>query len=275
MNMIKLIALDLDGTLLDEQKRLSYQNKEVIEECIRKGIHIVPCTGRIWNGIPESLKVIEGIRYAITVNGALIFDRISDVVLAECLLSNELAAEILRFAQNYHIMYDAYIDGRGISEERFINHMEDYGVLPNIQQMVRDTRITVPDILDYVIASGRPVEKVNYFFKDQSDRKRMRQKLHDRDDVVVSSSLSNNLEINAQGATKGAGLLWLAAHLGLKPEETMGIGDGDNDITMLKKAGIGVAMGNAEADVKAEADYVTLTNQEDGVAHIIRTLVLG
>lgn len=274
MKMIKLIALDLDGTLLDDQKRLSYQNKEVIEECIRKGIHIVPCTGRIWNGIPEFIKDIEGIRYAITVNGALVYDRTADVILAECLLSNKLAAEILRFAQNFHIMYDAYIDGRGISEERFINHMEEYGVLPELRQMVRDTRIAVPDILRYVIESGRPAEKVNYFFKDQSERKRVRQKLRERSDVVVSSSLSNNLEINAVGATKGAGILRLAAHLGLKPEETMGIGDGDNDITMLEKAGVGVAMGNAEAEVKAAADYVTLTNREDGVAHAIRTLVL-
>ncbi|MGL5436586.1 MAG: Cof-type HAD-IIB family hydrolase [Lachnospiraceae bacterium] len=275
MSEIKLIALDLDGTLLDDQKRLSYQNEEVLKECIRRGIYIVPCTGRIWKGIPDFIKDIEGIRYAITVNGALIFDRESDTALSKCYLSNDLAMEMLHFARNYHVMYDAYIDGQGISENRFIENMSDYGIVPTVQRMLQDTRIVVPDILDYVKQSGIPAEKVNYFFDDMKLRETVRQKLRERGDVVVSSSLSNNLEINALGATKGEGILFLARHLGLKPEETMGIGDGDNDMTMMQMAGIGVAMGNAEASVKAAANYVTLTNQEDGVADAIRKLVLN
>lgn len=272
--MIKLIALDLDGTLLDDQKRLSYQNEAVLKECIRRGIHIVPCTGRIWRGVPDFIKDIEGIRYAITVNGAQIYDRTENQVLHKCYLSNELAMKMLRYAQNFHTMYDAYIEGKGISEPRFIDHMTEYGVAPNVQQMVRDTRITVPNIMEYVAASGSPVEKINFFFADQAVREAVRQELSARHDVVISSSLSNNLEINAVGATKGNGIAILAKHLGLAPEETMGIGDGDNDMTMMKMAGIGVAMGNAEAAVKAAADYITLTNQEDGVADAIRKLVL-
>ncbi len=271
---IKLIALDLDGTLLDDQKRLSYENETVLRECIRRGIHIVPCTGRIWKGVPDFIKNIEGIRYAITVNGALIYDRQENKELHKCYLSNELAMEMLDFAGNYHIMYDAYIKGCGISESRFIEHMSEYGISPTVQQMVLDTRTIVPSIQEYVRACNCPAEKVNYFFADLALRETVRQELRKRGDVVVSSSLSNNLEINAVGATKGDGIAFLANYLGLDMEETMGIGDGDNDMTMMQMSGVGVAMGNAEAGVKAAADYITLTNQEDGVADAIRKLVL-
>lgn len=84
----------------------------------------------------------------------------------------------------------------------------------------------------------------------------------------------NNLEINAEAATKGNALLWLADHLGIAREETMAFGDGENDISMLKAAGIGIAMGNASDQVKAAADEVTLTNEQAGVAAAIRTWIL-
>lgn len=93
--------------------------------------------------------------------------------------------------------------------------------------------------------------------------------------MIVSSSLDNNLEINAPGATKGEAILRLAGHLGLCREQTMGFGDGENDMTMIRTAGIGVAMGNAVEALKAEADYVTVTNDEDGVADAIEKLVLN
>ena len=84
----------------------------------------------------------------------------------------------------------------------------------------------------------------------------------------------NNLEINAEEATKGNALLWLADYLGIPREETMAFGDGENDISMLKAAGIGVAMGNASDQIKEAADEVTLTNDQDGVAAAIRNWVL-
>jgi len=275
MGEIKLIALDLDGTLLDSQKRLSYKNEYALRACIQKGISIVPCTGRIWNGVPEVLRNMPGVRYFITVNGAVIFDQETRQVLDERKLALPLALDIIHMAKQFETMYDLYIDGCGLAEERFMNQLERYGVEPTVQSMIRETRVIVPDIMDVVTKRGQPVEKINYFFGDMEERKRAREALLARNDVVVSSSLYNNLEINALGATKGEGILRLAGLLGLDPEETMGIGDGENDITMMQKAGIGVAMGNAEESVKQAADYITLTNDEDGVANAIEHLVLN
>lgn len=117
-------------------------------------------------------------------------------------------------------------------------------------------------------------EKINVFLADLSDKESLREELSSVEGLAISSSMYNNLEINAEAATKGNALLWLADHLGIPREETMAFGDGENDISMLKAAGTGVAMGNASDHVKAAADEVTLTNEQDGVAAAIQTWIL-
>ena len=272
---IRLIALDLDGTLLDSQKRLSARNEAVLRECMSRGIYIVPCTGRIWGGVPEFLRTLPGIHYAITTNGAIVEDVEKHEILDERKLSCDQAIDILELAGKFHTMYDAYVDGCAYGERRFLEHMDDYAIPDAIQTMIRQTRQEVPDMVGKVRDAGLPVEKINYFFGDQQERVRARRELQERGDVIVSSSMDNNLEINAQGATKGEAILRLAKHLGLNREQTMGFGDGENDMTMIRMAGIGVAMGNAVEALKAEADYVTVTNDEDGVADAIEKLVLS
>ena len=270
---IRLIALDLDGTLLDSQKRLSARNEKALKGCIARGIYIVPCTGRIWGGVPEFLRTLPGIRYAITTNGAIVEDVAEHKILDERKLGCAQAIDILEMAGKFHTMYDAYVNGCAYGEKRFLEHMDDYAIPDTIQAMVRQTRQEVPDVVEKVRALGLTVEKINYFFGDQQERARARRALQERGDVIVSSSLDNNLEINAPGATKGEAILRLAKHLGLSREQTMGFGDGENDMTMIRMAGIGVAMGNAVEALKAEADYVTVTNDEDGVADAIEKLL--
>ncbi len=275
MKNIRLIALDLDGTLLDSQKRLSHRNEEVLKECIRRGIFIVPCTGRIWFGVPEFIRNFPGIRYAITVNGAVIEDVREHRVLDERKLSCEHALELLALAKQFHTMYDAYAGGHAFGEARFLDHLEVFGVEPELQKMIRSTRENVPDVAEAVRQLGQPVEKVNYFFGDLAERQRAKEALLARGDVLVSSSFANNLEINALGASKGDAILRLAKHLDLEPEQTMGFGDGENDISMIRMAGTGVVMGNAMETLKTHADYITVTNDEDGVAHAIEALVFN
>lgn len=272
--MIKLIALDLDGTLLNSEKELSPANEKALRDCIAKGIYIVPATGRTVDGIPNMILDIPGVRYAITANGAMVEDLFQKKVIDHRLLTCQQALEILHYAESCKAMYDPYIERRGISEARFMDHLDDYGLSPQIQQLVRRTRDTVPNIIEHVKTQNKPVEKINLFFGDEGERQRVRKELEKRNDIVVSSSLYNNLEINAVGATKGDGILRLASYLNLKPEETMAFGDGGNDYSMIQKAGIGVAMGNGEPGLKEIADYVTLTNDEDGVAAAIEKLVL-
>lgn len=273
MKKIRLIALDLDGTLLSSKKCLSERNREALLECMKQGIEIVPCTGRIWLGIPEFIRNLPGLHYAITVNGAMIEDVARHQVLDERKLDWKKAVEILRLAGNYETMYDIYIGKSGYGEARFMNHMEDYGIGPELEKMIRDTRIIVPDVIKEITDLAKPIEKINLFFGSAEERLRVRSVLLERGDVEVSASFSNNLEINGPGATKGEALLRLAAHLEIAPCETMGFGDGENDMTLIKNAGVGVAMGNAVESLKSEADYVTISNEEDGVAEALWQLL--
>ncbi len=273
MKNIRLIALDLDGTLLDSKKCLSPRNEEALMECMRHGIEIVPCTGRIWQGVPDFIRDLPGIHYAITVNGAVVEDVQKRLVLDERKMSWKQAAELLKLGAGFRTMYDVYVEGKGLGEARFMDHMEEYGISPSLQTMIRSTRKIVPDVIEEITRQAMPVEKINYFFGDPQERLRVRNVLLERGDVVVSASFANNFEINAPGAAKGEALERLAGHLGIEMSQTMGFGDGENDITLIRKAGIGVAMGNAEECLKAEADYITVTNDEDGVAAALEKLL--
>lgn len=263
---IKLIALDLDGTLLTTQKELSERNRKVLCRCAEQGIEIVPCTGRIWAGVPEFVKSLPGVHYAITVNGAVVEDVVNHRVLDERKMSLRTALEILKMAKEYQTMYDAYVGGRGYGEARFMDHMEEFGIPAVLQTMILQTRQPVENLMDEIRKMGSLVDKINYFFSDGQERLRAKAALDARGDVIVTSSFSNNLEINALGATKGEAIVRLADYLGMAHEQTMGFGDGDNDMTMMTMSGIGVAMGNAADSLKEKADYVTVTNDEDGVA---------
>ncbi len=272
---IKLIAIDLDGTLLDSKKHLSDTNRHALIQCIQHGIWIVPCTGRTVHGIPEEIRNISGIRYAITTNGAVIEDMEENVLIDTQLLSWELALELLNLVDYYRVMYDPYIDRRGITEPRFYDHLTEYGLSTELQEMVYQTRDVHPDIIEFVKKSGKPAEKINLFFPDMEERARLRAELEKRGDILVTSSIPNNLEINALGATKGDALLRLASHLGISGKQTMAIGDGENDFSMIQKAGTGVAMKNGSKELRGAADYITDTNDENGVASAISRLVFG
>lgn len=271
---IKLIALDLDGTLLDSQKRLSSRNRQALTKCLERGVHIVPATGRTAAGIAGVVKEIPGIRYAITTNGAVVEDIKEGLTLSECTLSWELTLKILKIVDQYRVMYDPYIERRGITEPRFYDHLSEYGLSQELQDMVRITRDVHPNIIQYLENSKKPVEKINLFFPELEERARVREVLEKIDGILVTSSMPMNLEINAPGATKGGGIRRLADYLGLCREQTMAMGDGENDFSMILEAGIGVAMKNGRPDLCKAADYITDTNDEDGVAAAIDKFVL-
>lgn len=270
---IKLIAIDLDGTLLNSDKKFSEENKKAVLECIDKGIHIVPCTGRILEGIPEEIRELPGIRYAITINGARIVDIKEKKTISTCLLPKELTLKLLEQVKEYKLIYDIFNKDRGVVEEKCFKFIEEYIHTPGLLKMIKDTREVVPDITEYINNKMDAVDKINLFFTDMKERENVRNVLKETSGILVTSSMPNNLEINAEGADKGSGILHLAKYLGLKREETMGIGDGENDISMIQKSGIGVAMGNGEEILKEHAYFITDTNDNHGVAEAIKKLV--
>ena len=121
---------------------------------------------------------------------------------------------------------------------------------------------------------NRGLDKVQALFADMEERKKAWEELSREEDLELVGSLGYNIEINARGVNKGTALVELGRLLGIRREEIMACGDGDNDTVMLREAGFGVAMGNAEEETKDAADYITLTNEEEGVADAIEKFVL-
>ena len=277
MTEIKIIALDMDGTLLDSQKNVSERNRRALTACAEKGIWVVPATGRAGHGIAPEIKALPGVRYAIATNGGVVTDLLEGRNLKTCAISNEQTLSILRRLDEYPAMYDPYIEGWAITQPEFIEHLDRYGLSPVMQRMVHATRRTVPNIIRYVEETKKEAEKINVFFGEEhmGERERLRRELEQIEGLFVSSSLPNNLEINRKEATKGNALLWLADYLNISHSSVMAFGDGENDVSMLRAAGIGVAMGNAIDKAKEAAAYVTSSNDDDGVAAALEYFVLG
>lgn len=274
MNKIKMIAFDLDGTLLTTDKKLTKYTADILKKAIDMGIEVVPATGRPLMGVPEMFFEFPGIRYIISSNGARIVSTENRSTLEGRLLSFEKAKEILAVFKEYDTMRDIFYDGQGYTEEEKFPELDRYFSSPAMIQYVRTSRTPVEDIDELFFKENRAVDKVQAIFASLSEREEAYERLR-RLECEPSCSLRNNIEVNAAGVHKGTALLRLGERLGIKGEEIMAFGDGINDAKMLKTAGVGVAMANAVQEVKDAADAVTLSNDEEGVARYIESHVLG
>lgn len=274
---IKLIALDLDGTLLDSEKRLSERNIRALEQAAAKGIEIVPTTGRFFTGMPEAVLSLPFLRYGITVNGARVYDSKEDKVLRKAELPPELAVGIMAYLDSFGLPYDCYQDEWGWMTADMLERAAEFAPNAHYQRMIRRLRTPVPELKAYILEQGKGVQKVQtYFLESQLDlRRELLETLASRfPHTAVSSAVDKNIEINSDSANKGEALLHLAAHLGLKREQTMAFGDGLNDLSMIRMAGTGVAMANAVPEALEIADETTVSCDEDGVALAIEKMCL-
>ena len=271
MHNIKLIALDLDGTLLDSDKNLSYENAAALEKAAEQGIEIVPATGRFYLGMPEIIRKLPYVRYVISINGAQVYDVVNGRTVCGSEIPWERAVSVMERFDGIDVIYDCYQDGWGRITQRFYDTADRYAANIHSLEMIKNLRTPVPELKEYLKQQAHGVQKVQAFFKDMELRSEMLGKLPaEFPDLVVTTSIVNNIEVNSREATKGNALKKLAEHLGIPISQTMAFGDDLNDITMLKAAGIGVAMGNADAEVKRAADFITDDCNNSGVANAVK-----
>ena len=273
---IKIIALDLDGTLLDSAKRLSEGNRAALEAAAAKGIHVVPTTGRFFGMMPECIRELPFVRYAITVNGAQVYDGATDTALVREEISLDTALGIMRLLDGYDVIYDCYRNNWGWMAESFKAKAAAYATDVHYLKMIEDFRHGVPELKAHLEATATEgdVQKIMLFTPLNDDGNLIKVIADDVaaafPDIKVTGSTWNNLEFNARTAHKGMALQRFAELQGLTLANCMSFGDGLNDLTMIEAAGIGVAMSNACPEVRTAAKYITLSNDEDGVAAAMR-----
>lgn len=272
---IKMIGFDLDGTLLNSNKEISDYTRDVMKEAVKQGVIILPATGRPLTGIPKPVMALPGIRYAVTANGARVVDVQEDKVLHEALLPYEKGKELLEIFAKYDTYREVYYEGFGYATADMVEHIEEYMPIKPMIEYMRTTRRRVPDVEAMFHEKKMAVDKLQALFRDTETRdlamKEVKEKVQG---AAVTSALGNNIEANGEDAQKGIALLKLGEILGIKKDEIMAFGDGSNDMDMISRVGFGVAMENGIDEIKEAADYITVTNDEHGVAKAIEKFVL-
>lgn len=283
--MIKLIALDMDGTVLNSDHMITEQNKAAIIAAQERGIEVMISTGR---GYPDGVLLAQeaGLELAFScMNGAELRDKFGNVIEKSPLLLKDIAP-IMAILEEEAVPFDLYVDDliytRNIDGQiamfiefsKAVNNMDPEIVREKIQSYVEEGLVREVDSFDEVLADSlATVYKVLALTTDLEKLAIARQRLTEVPNITVSSSGLGNLEITSVHGQKGIALERYAKLKGITMEQTMAIGDNFNDVSMMQKAGISVAMGNAPEEIKALCDRVTATNEESGVALAIEKVL--
>ena len=277
---IKMIAVDLDGTLFTNSKEILPETLSALERASAIGIEIVPATGRPFHGVSEKVTGLEFVNYILTCNGAAIYNRRTGECLYEQPMSWEKGAEILTALKGLNISIDAFINGYSYKERSQINFIDSLALSQVMKDYIKKTRLYVDDLIEFVSSEKHSVQKITLNFAKNPDgtsldRDETKARLDKISDIAVVSGGDNNLEITESTINKGISLVNFGKRLGIDRSQIMAFGDSGNDLEMLKAAGFGVAMGNSEKAVLDIADYVTLSNNDNGIGDAIEKLILN
>ncbi len=272
--MIRMLGLDLDGTLLTGKKTLTEGNRKALEEAARKGVHIVPVTGRPLSGIPAQVFELPFIRYIITSNGAVTTDKSAKKPVRERYMTVETAERTLRAAEGEGIIREYFAGGYGFhdAETRRLlwKRFEGTPILAYLEK----SRGQVEDLYGSLRAQGGGIENLSIMCPTAEKRQEILEAVKKISGIRIIYPWPTDLEITSAQADKGEALLSLAALTGCAQEEVMAMGDSNNDLGLMRAAGLAVAMGNSTPEIIGAAHYVTSDNEHDGVALAVRRYVL-
>lgn len=259
----RLIAIDLDGTLLDPHLKISQHNLEVIKSAIDKGVMVTLSTGRMFAAALPFARELQLDVPLITCNGAAIICAKSKKVYFERPIPGELLLKIIEMGQRLNIELSLFT-----LEDIFV---AEAGHNAHIHREIDSAQVKVADLTE--VARQHSIIKILFFSANlYKDTEEFYQAFGQQ--CTFYFSLPWFTEIVARGVDKGDALKVLARKFSVEPEEIIAIGDNFNDLPMIQYAGLGVAMGNASEELKAEADFVSRSHDDDGVAHVIEKFVL-
>ena len=271
----QLVALDLDGTLFNSQSQVSEINKNAIRTAAAMGVVFVISTGRPYDGLPLELMEQLNIRYAITTNGAAVYKAPEKECLFETCIPAALSANILEELLQLDIHINVFLHGNAYVPSKCRESLLKIKSLPeSIKEYMLTTRASVSDMPEFLRSQDSGTQKMTLNFPEGEDNtfpdRRKAMEILDRyPQVSYLCGGYNNLEFTLAGISKGKGLSLLCQYLNIPIEQTIACGDSENDLDILKAAGLGVAMANAPKAIRSMADDVTLSNDEHGVAAML------
>jgi Cof subfamily protein (haloacid dehalogenase superfamily) len=267
-SVIRAIALDLDGTLTNDQKQITYRTRTVVRQAIERGVRVILASGRPVLGIKPSADTLELGKYGgyiLAYNGGEIIDCKNEKTIYQQLLPIELYRDIVECGRRFGVHALTYDSNGVIAESK---------TAPYVLKEAYNNTIPITQVDDLASTLSKPV--VKFMVVGDPDRIEpcltyLHDKLRGRANVFLSEPYF--IEITYPGVEKASSLKWLLKYIGVSPNELAACGDGLNDLPMLKYAGYSVAVSNAYDEVLKSADYVSLSNNEDGVAHFLEKLI--
>lgn len=266
----RLLALDVDGTLLKSNHRLTKETKDAIEFAKRKGVYVTLATGRAF---PSAQKVANALNLEtdlITHDGAFIASSLESPTF-EKRMTNEKAYHIVELLEKHNchirVMHEKFAIGNKIRQKNYLIAKMTIGIGDPLFYPVT----FVDSLSNYLLTEPIMPPKIHAYFFNEKDRLAATEKLKDEIPAIsLTSSSDGALEIVSEGISKARGLQVLGQKLGIRLNEMVAIGSYDNDLEMITQVGLGVAMGNAPRRIREQADWVTRSNDQNGVAYMVR-----
>lgn len=254
----------MDGTVLTSQKKITPRTRDAINELLLRGIHVVTSTGRSLAELVDYREDFKLMNYGILISGGIVFDFFRDEPIITHAVDEDIMFKLIDFGLETRAMIHLHTLRNSIAREDDIQHMAAFG-MEIYQDIFNRICLRVDDFKEYIRTHPNEVAKVNLYHRDRASRDKNLARMN-KLNLSISYAESNNLEAAPQGITKASGLIELCNLLKIDLAETVAIGDGFNDREIIQTAGVGVAMGNARDEIKKIADFITLDNDNDGVA---------
>lgn len=271
----KMVAIDMDGTLLDSNDDITETNLRVIRYALDQGIRVVIATGRIFAAVKHYAGILGLQTYVISSNGAVVSDATGDNIIYTKPMKVTAAAKCIETAKKYDIYYHLYSNNVLYTEQLAYS---SWGYAKLNDKLPPEERIIIQHIddgVDFVLHSGYDIVKLVMIDDDLDKLTKARSEAMSIPSLAISASMPNNFEVMAEGVSKGKALQMLAQHYNVAMEETAAIGDSENDLSMLECVGLPIAMGNAIDAVKELAKYIAPSNDQDGVAYALSHYIMN
>ncbi len=272
----RLIALDIDGTLMDAGYRISGENLRAIQAATAMGIKVMACSGRVLQETTEIARFAELDDVCIAANGALLHNSQKDIILFEDAIPVVHGVEVINALQKIEgVCFLVYAGDRPTCEVHMFSRYKDKlignGYIAGLRRRIN----LVKDVRSYIVKHDFHIHKILVLARQPAVLQQARDALARFEDIELTHSSPHNLEVMHRGVNKVVALRMYCKHLGIDQSEVMAIGDSLNDIEMLRWAGLGIAMGNAEEAVRRAANHVTQPIEADGVARAIDRFILS
>lgn len=266
---IRLAGIDLDGTLLRNDKTISRRTANSLKSAAGRGVYIVPVTGRPLSGIPKCVSDLGVCDFAITTNGAVITDLKTGRCVYSAPIEHDKTVSLMQMLDESGISYEAFANGSGYLKPALMaRYDEKYGGSP-IGEYIRASRKVTDNPTDAFIIGKKGADEIFVSCKSSGERSAIAEALRTDSDIQLCFLEDTFLEITRRGTDKGTAFEFLCEYLGISRRNAAAFGDNANDLALLDAAGLSVAMGNAPDPVRQRADLITDTNENDGVAKVL------